>query len=145
MLWQAVRHHRDRQTKHTTYAQSRQKPIQGKVRPTGRESGQAGAERIKQHGESEGLGPPDAIPDLEVLHGLPGTLTLTLTANDQEVDQVIPVEMWAMPDETWDFCNYGYYGTGYGSGYGYTGGYATGTTGYAIEPQGIASLPIPLD
>ena len=89
--------------------------------------------------------PPDAIPDLEVLHGLPGTLTLTLTANDQEVDQVIPVEMWAMPDETWDFCNYGYYGTGYGSGYGYTGGYATGTTGYAIEPQGIASLPIPLD
>lgn len=88
------------------------------------------------------LFPPDEIPDLEVLHGLPGTLTVTLTAEGVPVEQTLAVTIWAMPDESWNYCSYGYYGTG-----GYTTGYDTGgyDTGYALAPHAISSLPIPLD
>ncbi|MFV8753616.1 hypothetical protein ACNOYE_23935 [Nannocystaceae bacterium ST9] len=86
------------------------------------------------------LFPPDQIPDLEVLHQLPATLTVTLTTGGEPVEQVIPVQMWAVPDESWDFCSYGYYGTGFGdTGYGTTG------TGGLIEELELAGLPIPVD
>ncbi len=80
------------------------------------------------------LFPPDGIPDIEVVHGLPATLTLTLTTGGEPVEQSIAVQMWAMPDESWAYCLGGYYGTGYGTtGYGTTGGF--------IEPLGISPIP----
>ena len=57
--------------------------------------------------------------------------------------QTIAVQMWAMDDGSWNYCNYGYgYTSGYGgTGYGGTGGYGTG--GLAEPPLELA-LPIPL-
>jgi len=87
--------------------------------------------------------PPDQIPDLTVLHELPATLTISMSAEGMPVEQTIAVQMWAMDDGSWDFCNYGYgYTTGYGgTGYGGSGGYGTG--GLAEPPLELA-LPIPL-
>lgn len=90
------------------------------------------------------LFPPDQIPDLTVLHELPATLTISMSADGTLVEpQTIAVQMWAMDDGSWNYCNYGYgYTSGYGgTGYGGTGGYGTG--GLAEPPLELA-LPIPL-
>ncbi|KIG14324.1 hypothetical protein DB30_06926 [Enhygromyxa salina] len=53
------------------------------------------------------LFPPDQIDDLSVIHGLPGTLSVTMQAPEGPVEQVLDVQMWAVEQNSeWEFCDY---------------------------------------
>jgi hypothetical protein len=54
--------------------------------------------------------PPDAIADKEAFHGQQGTLHVTMTGPGEPIEQIIDVELWAVADQSWEFCSYGGYG-----------------------------------
>lgn len=54
------------------------------------------------------LYPPDMIDDLSVIHGAPAVLTVTMTAGDEPIEQTFDVNMWAMDEGAWEYCEYYY-------------------------------------
>lgn len=54
------------------------------------------------------LFPPDAIADMASLHEQTGTLTVTMTGPDGPVEQAIDVQLWAVDEGDWEWCNYAY-------------------------------------
>ena len=52
------------------------------------------------------LFPPDQLMDKSVLHGATGTLHVTMTAPDEIVERDFDIDLWAIDDGTWEYCEY---------------------------------------
>ncbi|MFV8753494.1 hypothetical protein ACNOYE_23325 [Nannocystaceae bacterium ST9] len=61
------------------------------------------------YGNTFTLFPPDAIADLSVLDGLIGTLHVTMSTPEGDVELTIDTEIWAVYEPEWELCLYEYY------------------------------------